>query len=53
MMTSYERILATVRHQPVDRVPCDFSAELGTLARLNDYFGIPSIGSGRSRRRLA
>jgi hypothetical protein len=43
MMTSYERVLATVRHQPVDRAPCDFSAEPGTLTRLYDYFGIHSL----------
>jgi uroporphyrinogen decarboxylase len=42
-MTSLERMSATVRHQPVDRVPCDFSAEPGTLARLYDYFGIHSL----------
>jgi uroporphyrinogen decarboxylase len=43
MTTPYERMLATVRHQPVDRAPCDFSAEPGTLARLYDYFGIGSL----------
>jgi uroporphyrinogen decarboxylase len=42
-MTSLERMWATVRHQPVDRVPCDFSAEPGTLTRLYDYFGIHSL----------
>ena len=42
-MTSFERMSATVRHQPVDRVPCDFSAESGTLTRLYDYFGIHAL----------
>ncbi len=39
-MTSKERILNVMAHRRADRVPLDFSANAGTLARLQRDLGV-------------
>ena len=46
-MNHRERILAAIRHEPVDRVPTDMWATVEVQERLYDYFGLrsePSVG---------
>jgi uroporphyrinogen decarboxylase len=45
-MNHRERILAAIRHQPVDRVPTDMWATPEVLARLFAHFGIAGRSAG-------
>ena len=38
-MNSRERVLNTIKREQVDRIPCNFRAEIPTLKRLYDYIG--------------
>ena len=39
-MNSYERVRAAIRHEAIDRVPCDFLAEPIIWKRMMDYYGV-------------
>lgn len=39
-MTGKERVKAALAHEPVDRVPIDYSANAGIHQRMLDYFGL-------------
>ena len=39
-MDSRERVLASIRHERPDRIPCDFWAEPGVWQRLNEDLGV-------------
>ncbi|HJP32939.1 MAG TPA: uroporphyrinogen decarboxylase family protein [Candidatus Latescibacteria bacterium] len=52
MMTSRERVLATLARQQPDRVPIDYSANPGIDARLKQHFGLKADDTEGLRRAL-
>jgi uroporphyrinogen decarboxylase len=51
-MTSKERVLAAIAHQPVDRVPMDYAGNLGIDSRLRRHFGIADSDPDRASKLL-